>query len=71
MEWKYTKPMAYKTGEWDGKNSDLVLAEDVEGKFYLATFCEGIMDGSKFEEWYDDKDYFIRPEIKRWMEIPD
>ncbi len=53
MDWKYTekneKPLAYATGDWDGKNSDQVIAEDKTGKRYLAHFCEGTMDGSKYE----------------------
>jgi hypothetical protein len=64
------KPIAYKTGEWDGKNSDLVVAEDKNGKQYLAHYCEGFMDGSIFEDWYSN-DYLIEVEIVRFMEIPD
>jgi hypothetical protein len=74
MEWistKYDKPLAYKTGHWDGKNSDQVLAEDKNGKRYLAHYCEGFMDGSSFEDWYDDRDYLIDVEIVMFLKIPE
>ena len=74
MDWKYTekneKPLAYATGNWDGKNSDQVIAEDKAGKRYLAHFCEGTMDGSEYEDWYDSHDYFINEPIVRWLAIP-
>jgi hypothetical protein len=72
--WKYvkdSKPITYKIGNWDGETSDQVVAEDKNGKKYLATFCEGFLDGSKFAEWYDDREYFIEVEIVRWLEIID
>ena len=56
MEWIYTenqKPVTYKTGNWDGKNSDQVLVEDKNGKHYIAHLCEGFMDGAGFEDWYE------------------
>jgi len=74
VDWKYTEtenPIAYLTGTWDGKNSDLVVAEDVNGKKYIAHFCEGFMDGSEFKDWYDVNDYSISDKIVRWMPIPE
>ena len=74
MEWISTeerKPLAYATGNWDGKNSDQVIAEDKTGKRYLAHFCEGTMDGSKYEDWYDSHDYSINEPIVRWLAIPE
>ena len=65
------KPLAYKTGHWDGKNSDQVLAEDKNGNRYLAHYCEGFMDGSKFEDWYDCRDFLIETEIVKYLEIPE
>lgn len=73
MEWIYTKdikPMTYLRGHWDGKNSDQVIAEDKEGKRYLAHYCEGFLDGEDFEQWYDCKDYEINTEIIRYLKIP-
>jgi hypothetical protein len=74
MEWIYTKdrkPLTYKTGHWDGKNSDQVIAEDKDGKRYLTHYCEGFMDGSSFEEWWDSSDWEITNEIVRYLQIPD
>jgi hypothetical protein len=74
MEWIYVKhrtPITYRSGEWDGLNSDQVLVEDVNGIKYLAVFCEGYMDGSEFAEWYDDRYCEIISKIVKWCEIPD
>jgi len=74
MKWNYTKdrkPIAYKTGNWDGKNSDYVLAQDEKGNSFVAYFNEGFMDGSVFEEWYDHNQYEVGKEVVRWMQIPD
>ncbi|MBT3209881.1 MAG: hypothetical protein HN347_16175 [Bacteroidetes bacterium] len=73
IDWKYTeteKPLAYISGDWDGKNSDQVVAEDKYGKQYLAHYCEGFMDGSSFADWYENNDFLINEEIVRWMLIP-
>lgn len=72
-EWIYTKdrtPIGYQTGDWDGKKSDEVIAEDKNGTRYLAHIYEGVMDGSHFIEWYDDNGYNIDAEIVRWLHIP-
>lgn len=74
MEWKntkYDKPLAYKIGHWDGKNSDQVIAEDEKGIRYLAHYCEGFMDGANFEDWYDDRDFLIDTKIVKYLEIPE
>ncbi|RUT68667.1 hypothetical protein D0817_20110 [Flavobacterium cupreum] len=73
MSWisvKNRKPLTYKTGNWDGKNSDLVLCEDKNGNHHIALFCDGFMDGSPFENWYDKSGFDLDVEIVRWMEIP-
>lgn len=74
MEWIYTeerKPITYKTGNWDGKNSDQVLVEDNNGKLYVAHLCQGFMDGADFEDWYDSNDWLITEKIIRYLKIPD
>lgn len=73
MEWVYTvkdTPYTYETGDWDGKRSNLVLAEDINGKHYLAHVYEGRMDGVHFIDWCDNHDYSINTEIYRWLRIP-
>lgn len=74
MEWKdtkYQKPITYKTGHWDGKNSDQVIVQNKNGDTIIAIFCNGFMDGLKFESWYNDRDFEIETEIIRWMPIPE
>jgi len=74
MEWISTeerKPLAYKTGMFDGKKSDQVIAEDANGKRYLATYYEGVIDGSNFGNWYNENDYDITKPIVRFLEIPE
>ena len=54
MNWTYTKdqlPMCYQTGNWDGKRSDLVVGETINGKQFLGCCYEGTMDGSYFFDW--------------------
>jgi len=64
-------PNAYKTGNWDGRNSDEVIAEDKAGKRYIAHFCKGTIDGSTFEDWYDNNDFLIFTKIVRWVDLPE
>ena len=73
MSWNYIKdklPHTYITGDFDGKKSDEVLAEDINGKRYIAVVYSGFIDGSEFNDWYNNNDYDINTEILRWMEIP-
>lgn len=73
MEWIYTKeqkPLTYITGDFDGKNSNNVVAEDKNGKQYLAYFSEGILDGEKFEDWYTSDGWLINEEIVKFLLIP-
>lgn len=72
MDWIYVKdraPIAYQTGDWDGKKSDEVIAVDSDGTKYLAHIYEGFMDGSCFLEWYSDSNYMIENVVK-WLPIP-
>jgi hypothetical protein len=75
MDWISTKermPLAYKTGIFDGKKSDEVIAEDVNGKRYLATYYEGTLDGTEFKNWYYMEDNFdIKEPIVRFLELPE
>ena len=63
-------PITYIEGYWDGKKSDQVVAQDSQGKNYLATVYEGTLDGCKFINWYDDNDYEITNKIIKWRELP-
>jgi hypothetical protein len=47
------KPIAYKSGCWDGKKSDPVLVQTKDGRFVVAEMYEGVLDGNEFCEFYD------------------
>ena len=71
MNWnniKDKKPLAYKTGGWDGKKSDQILVCTHSGGYHVAEMYEGILDGSEFCNFYDDGDWEIR-NVAFWMEI--
>lgn len=68
---KVETPIAYRSGEWDGQMSDKVIAEDQDGKRYLAVLYEGTMDGTNFKDWYDDSGLDIKKDIVRWLKIPE
>jgi hypothetical protein len=72
MMWNYTgTPIAYETGDWDGKRSDEVVAVDDIGRKHIARVYEGIMDGSEFKDWVDGDDYIIDREIIKWLSLPE
>ena len=62
------KPLAYKVGGWDGRKSDKVLVCTFGGKFHVAEMYEGILDGSEFCDFYDDRDFYI-PNVRYWTNI--
>ena len=65
---KQKKPLAYKTGLFDGKKSDKVLVADQFGKYNIAEMYEGFIDGTEFCDFYDSKDCEIK-NVKFWAEI--
>ena len=65
---KDKKPLAYKTGCWDGKKSDKILVCTVGGKYHIAEMYEGILDGKEFCDFYDDRDWDIS-NVVFWAEI--
>ena len=72
-EWRYTEnetPLAYETGNWDGKRSDEVIGVDDIGRTHVLRLYEGFMDGSAFRDWIDNSDYIIDREIVKWFPIP-
>jgi hypothetical protein len=62
------RPLAYQTGSWDGKKSDKVLVCTLCGKYYVAEMYEGILDGSEFFDFYDNRDFEIK-NVAFWTEI--
>jgi len=65
---KESTPLAWETGDWDGKKSDLVLAKDSCGVPHIAKVYEGIIDGIEFCDFYDEQDFEIDG-ITEWKYI--
>ncbi len=63
------KPLCYESGEWDGLKSDLLLVYDYQGNYNVAVAYGGIMDGSKFIDFFDMNDREIL-NVTQWMELP-
>ena len=63
-------PITYLTGDWDGKMSDKVLAVDNDGQFFICVVYEGVMNGSKFLDWFDQSDFELVNIIK-WSYLKD
>jgi hypothetical protein len=68
FDFKEKKPLCYRTGGWDGRKSDPILVNTHSGSLHLACAYEGILDGSEYFEFYDDRDFEIR-NVKLWAEI--
>lgn len=69
MNWKdinTSKPIAYKSGHWDGLKSDEILVYN--GEYHIATMYEGFLDGHEFCDFYDKNDYEIK-DVKYWAEL--
>lgn len=62
------KPLAVKTGGWDGKKSEKVLVCTRSGKLYVAEMYEGVLDGIQFCDFYDERDFEIQ-NVAFWTEI--
>lgn len=78
MKWKASisyKPICFKKGWWDGKQSEIVLACDVDGNIFLAQCYEGEIDGNRFYEWYRidtiSKNEWLVENVSMWLTIPD
>ena len=63
-------PITYETGDWDGKRSCEVVAQDESGKNYIARLYEGFLDGINFKDWIDSNDDYINNKILRWVALP-
>ena len=71
MNWisiQKSKPLAYKTGCWEGKKSDPILVCTIGGKYHVVEMYEGILDGNEFLDFYDDRDFEIK-NVFLWSEI--
>jgi hypothetical protein len=65
---KNKKPLAYITGCFDGKKSEKLLVKTNNGNYHVVEMYEGILDGTEFCEFYDDRDWEIK-NVEYWIEI--
>lgn len=63
-----SKPLAFETGEWDGKKSREILVFTKNMKYHIAVMYEGILDGHEFFDFYDQRDFEIQ-NVTHWAEI--
>jgi len=71
MEWiliNDEKPICYEHGNWDGLKSDPVICQDKDGEYHVAICYEGILDGTRFFDWYDKNDFELK-DIVKWIEL--
>lgn len=62
------QPIATEKGCWDGLKSDKMLVATRSGNIHVAVMYEGILDGSEFRCFYDDRDFEIE-HVVFWTEI--
>jgi len=68
-------PLCYISGDWDGRQSDLIIGETIEGKKFFGCCYEGFKDGVNFFDWYqvdeiNRNDWMVNDTVSRWMSIP-
>lgn len=61
-------PLAYKSGDWDGLKSDVVLAKNNHGSIFIAGTYQGEIDGLKYCDFVDMNEYVISNVIS-WRPI--
>ena len=65
---KKEKPIATESGCWDGLRTERILVCTTGGIYHIARMYEGILDGSKFCDFYTEMDYEL-PNVAFWTEI--
>ena len=63
------KPICYKTGDWDGKQSDEILVKDSKGNHFVVNCYEMEINGEPHYYFYDSGDFEIEKLIF-WANIP-
>lgn len=58
-------PITYKTGDWDGKRSDLVICKLDNDKYCIARLYSGKIDGFEYNDWLDE-DNDISYNVTHW-----
>lgn len=62
------KPIAVESGDWDGLRSDKILVCTRSRQYHVAVMYQGVLDGSEFCDFYDDRDFEI-DHVLYWTEI--
>jgi hypothetical protein len=66
---KEKKPLAYKSGYWNGKKSDMVLVTTQGGEYFVAEMYEGVLDGEAFCNFYEVQSDFEIKDVAYWTDI--
>ena len=61
-------PLAYQTGDWNGKKSDPFLGLSKVGFVYQCVLYSGIIDGSEYNDFFTVDDFVV--DIEFWMPLP-
>jgi hypothetical protein len=72
MNWidiKKRKPIAHESGCWDGLRSSKILVCTLSRTYHVAIMYKGILDGSIFCDFYDDKDDCEIKNVEWWADI--
>jgi len=63
-------PIAYEKGGWDGLRSDKIIVGTRSHEMHIVRMYEGVLDGHKYQNFYDDRDFEI-DNVILWAEIDD
>jgi hypothetical protein len=66
---KDREPMCYQSGNWDGLKSDQLLVVDNKDAYHVCVAYSGILDGSKFLDFYDTSDFEVK-NVVAWQSLP-
>jgi hypothetical protein len=61
-------PHCLELGNWDGRRSDFVIVEGVDGLPHIGRLYSVHIDGTDFNDWYDNKDWELS-NIVKWKKI--
>lgn len=61
-------PLAWETGNWDGKRSNVIICKDLHGIIYIARVYEAEIDGEYCREFAELNDFIIK-DVVEWKYI--
>lgn len=65
-----TPPVAFRSGDFDGLQSEFVLTVNKNNQYKIACSYQGVLDGNKFCAWYDENDFEIEKPLY-WQYLTD